>query len=80
MFSSGLTDVKASLESIVATPTIENATAQGEKLALDALNPSTLQSNTLQSVAQEALNVINYLDAHVATAAAAPSVVTPAAS
>lgn len=73
----GLTDLKGVLADIVSNPTLENVAVQEGKLALEALNPNNLEGATLGSAAQEALNVVNSISAHVDTAAAAPSVVVP---
>lgn len=68
-----ITDVKAALTSIVATPTVENATAQGEKLALDAINPMAFQNVSIGALAQEALNIVTAIESHLTVATAAPS-------
>ena len=78
LLSAPLGDIKTSLAAIVATPTVTTLTTEGEKLALDALNPTNLATNAIGPMAQEALNIINAIEAHLTTAVAAPSVVPTA--
>lgn len=58
VLSAPLTTLQMSLTSLIANPTIENATAQFEGLALDALNPLALEGVSIQAAAQEALHLV----------------------
>lgn len=75
LLAAPLADIKASLANIVASPTIATATTEGEKLALDALNPTNLANTGVGPLAQEALNIINAIEAHLTSVVAAPTVV-----
>ena len=79
LLAAPIADIKASLANIITTPTIVTVTTEGEKLALDALNPTNLTSGAIGPLAQEAMNIINAIEAHLMSAVAAPTVV-PAAT
>ena len=75
-----IADAQAALQAIIAAPTIETVTAQGGKLALDAVNPLAFSGVDIGAVAQEALNVLNAIQAHFSAASTAPTVVAPVAA
>lgn len=68
-----IANVKAGLESVIATPTVENVTKQVEVLGLDAIDPAQLEGASFGNIAQEALNVVNAIEAYLAVSTTAPS-------
>jgi hypothetical protein len=77
--STVLTQLQNAAGNIAANPTVENAIAQGEVLALDAISPAQLEGLSIGGLAQEVSTVIATLQAHLAAATAAPTVATAAA-
>lgn len=76
-----LTDLQTRAAAIVAAPTVENAVAQGEGIVGDAINPVNFEGLGIGGIAQEFSNIIAALQAHLASAVAAPTAaVVPAAS